>query len=221
MYKLVMSQIVGAIKAAHAGPTILVVSASFFLALSQFPVAGSLEIAVAILSGQLIVGWSNDVIDFPRDSQAGRRKKPLVSSLTSVKVLKRAIVVSLVATVLLSFLSPLGLQGTLLHMLGVLSAVAYNFKLKSTIFSPLPYIISFGAMPWVIFLAADEVPPLWIYLGFILFSTAFHFLNVLKDLQWDLDQGVLGLPQRLGRNKSVAVAAMLIVLGLMNVLLLS
>lgn len=221
MYKLVMSQIVGAIKAAHAGPTILVVSASFFLALSQFPVAGSLEIAVAILSGQLIVGWSNDVIDLPRDTEAGRGKKPLVSALISVEVLKRAIVVALVTTVLLSLTSPLGLQGTLLHMLGVLSAVAYNFKLKSTIFSPLPYIISFGAMPWVIFLAAGNTPPLWVYLGFILFSTAFHFLNVLKDLQWDLEQGVLGLPQRLGRTKSITVAAVLAALGAINLLVLS
>lgn len=216
-----MSQIVGAIKAAHAGPTILVVSASFCLALSQFPVAESLEIAVAILSGQLIVGWSNDVIDFPRDTEAGRKKKPLVSALISVEVLKKAIVVALVTTVLLSLTSPLALQGTLLHMLGVLSAVTYNFKLKSTIFSPLPYIVSFGGMPWVIFLAADKVPPLWIYLGFILFSTAFHFLNVLKDLQWDLEQGVLGLPQRLGRTKSITVAAVLAALGAINLLLLS
>lgn len=215
------TQIVGAIKAAHAGPTILVVSASFFLALSQFPVAASLEIALAILSGQLIVGWSNDIVDYHRDTEAERKKKPLVSGLISVQILKKAMFLALVATVLLSFSSPLGLQGTLLHMLGVLSAVAYNFKLKSTIFSPLPYIISFGAMPWVIFLAAGKIPPLWIYLGFILFSTAFHFLNVLKDLPWDLEQGVLGLPQRLGRTKSITVAAVLAALGAINLLLLS
>lgn len=215
-----ISQTVGAVKAAHAGPTLLVVTASFLVALSQFSIVGAFEIAVAILAGQLIVGWSNDVIDFPRDKAAGRIKKPLVTGAISVQILKRALVIAVVVTVLLSLLSPLGLQGTLLHMLGVLSALIYNVKLKSTILSPLPYVISFGSLPWVIFLAAGNTPPLWLYLGFILFTTAFHFLNVLKDLQWDLDQGVLGLPQRLGRSKSIAIAIVLASLGVINVLLL-
>lgn len=210
----------GAVKAAHAGPTLLVVTASFLVALSQFSLVGAFEIAVAILAGQLIVGWSNDVIDFPRDKAAGRSKKPLVTGVISVQILKRALVIAVVVTVLLSLLSPLGLQGTLLHMLGVLSALTYNVKLKSTVLSPLPYVISFGSLPWVIFLAAGNTPPLWLYLGFILFTTAFHFLNVLKDLQWDLDQGVLGLPQRLGRSKSIAIAIVLASLGVINVLLL-
>lgn len=215
-----ISQTVGAVKAAHAGPTLLVVTASFLVALSQFSLVGAFEIAVAILAGQLIVGWSNDVIDFPRDKAAGRSKKPLVTGVISVQILKRALVIAVVLTVLLSLLSPLGLQGTLLHMLGVLSALTYNVKLKSTVLSPLPYVISFGSLPWVIFLAAGNTPPLWLYLGFILFTTAFHFLNVLKDLQWDLDQGVLGLPQRLGRSKSIAIAIVLASLGVINVLLL-
>ena len=217
----ILSQIVGAVKAAHAGPTLLVVTASFLVALSQFSLVDAFEIAVAILAGQLIVGWSNDLIDFPRDKAAGRGKKPLVTGAISVQILKRALVIAVVVTVLLSFLSPLGLQGTLLHMLGVLSALMYNVKLKSTVLSPLPYVISFGSLPWVIFLAAGNTPPLWLYLGFILFTTAFHFLNVLKDLQWDLDQGVLGLPQRLGRSKSIAVAIVLVSLGLAGILFLS
>lgn len=216
----VSSQFIGAIKAAHAGPTLLVVTASFILSLTQFSATEAVEIAVAILAGQLIVGWSNDLVDLPRDKSAGRIKKPLVSGAISVGFLLRALIVALVMVVLLSFSSPLGLQGSLLHLLGVLSALMYNLKLKSTIFSPLPYALSFGAMPWVIFLAADAIPPLWLYLSFILFTTAFHFLNVLKDLQWDLDQGVLGMPQRLGRRKSIAVAILLASLGSINVLLL-
>jgi hypothetical protein len=55
------------------------------------------------------------------------------------------------------------------------------------------------------------------YLGFALFSTAFHFLNVLKDLQWDISQGILGAPQRLGRIGSIVVAAVLFMFGLLGI----
>jgi len=44
---------------------------------------------------------------------------------------------------------------------------------------------------------------------------AFHFFNVLKDFQWDVDQGVLGLPQRLGRNVSLIFSISLTVLAVM------
>jgi len=101
-----------------------------------------------------------------------------------------------------------------------LSATLYNLKLKSTIFSPLPYIISFGALPWAIFLAADSTPPLSTYLALALFTTSFHFLNVLIDLQWDLEQGVLGLPQRIGQTRSVITASILALAGFFVVLFL-
>jgi 4-hydroxybenzoate polyprenyltransferase len=55
---------------------------------------------------------------------------------------------------------------------------------------------------------------MWIFLGFILFSSAFHFLNVLKDLETDLSQNVMGLPQRLGRKASITIAGLLIVSGI-------
>jgi 4-hydroxybenzoate polyprenyltransferase len=56
-------------------------------------------------------------------------------------------------------------------------------------------------------------------LGFILISSAFHFLNVLKDLESDIAQGVLGLPQVLGRKKSIIIAILLAGLGILDVVL--
>jgi 4-hydroxybenzoate polyprenyltransferase len=217
--KSLISIAVGALKAAHFGPTLLVVSISFLIALSQFSAPEALQIAIAILAGQLVVGWSNDLIDFPLDREAKRIKKPLVSGSVNSKLLQRLIATALVATIILSYLSPLDLQGTLIHMLGILSATAYNFGLKATLFSPVPYLISFGALPWAIYLAAGESPPTWLALNFILFSIAFHFLNVLKDLQWDIDQGILGLPQILGRSKSIAIAIALAISGITNTLI--
>ena len=206
--------------ASHFGPTVLVVSISFCISISQFSLSESIRIALAIFAGQLVVGWSNEVIDYPLDRAAGRAKKPLVSGEIALENLRLLIPIALLAAGILSILSPLGLVGTALHLLGILSAMTYNLKLKATILSPLPYIFSFGLMPWAIFLAAGEKPPVWLYLALALFTTAFHFLNVIKDLQWDIDQGVRGLPQRIGKQPSIAIAALLAGCGVLVLLFL-
>lgn len=204
--------------ASHFGPTLLVVSISFAIAVSQFSILESLRIAVAIFFGQLVVGWSNEVIDLPLDKAANRVKKPLVAGQISLPLLQKLIPLALIVATLLSLLSPLGLVGTAVHLLGIFSATLYNVKLKSTIFSAIPYLISFGLLPWAIFLAADRNPPIWLYMALALFTAAFHFLNVLKDLQWDIDQGVLGLPQRFGKKWSIVTAAILALTAILTLL---
>jgi 4-hydroxybenzoate polyprenyltransferase len=210
----------GLLKAAHFGPTVIVVTVSYLLSLTQFSSFDSLRITIAIFAGQLVVGWSNDLIDFDLDNEAKRMHKPLVTGEVSSRQLVIALPIAATAAVLLSLLSPLGVKGSLIHILGLGSAVAYNAKLKSTIYSPIPYIISFGALPWAIYVAAGEKPPTWILLGFILFATAFHFLNVLKDLEWDIEQEVLGLPQRIGKRASITTAIVLVILAITQALLL-
>jgi len=201
------------LRACHFGPTVLVTTIAFFAASFEFSAFESIQICLAIFAGQLVVGWSNDVIDYPLDRAANRVKKPLVSGEISLQLLQRLIPIAMFSATIISFIGPLGLSGTLVHLLGLLSAMSYNLKLKSTIFSPLPYIISFGALPWAIFLAADSTPPLWLYLALALYTTSFHFLNVVKDLQWDVEQGVLGLPQRIGKTGSVITAFILALAG--------
>jgi len=209
--------LIGLIKASHFGPTVLVVTISFLLSLSQYSPIKSLEIACAILAGQCVVGWTNDLLDYPLDQSAGRKNKPLVAGDITQSFLKNSIFLALLAAVLLSLISPLGLKGSIIHLLGIAGATTYNFGLKRTLLSPVPYIISFGAMPWAVYVSNGKTPPVWLYLGFTTFATAFHFLNVLKDLSWDISQGVLGLPQRLGKNRSIAIATCLIVGGLFDV----
>jgi len=213
------SQIVGLLKASHFGPTVLVVGMTFALSLTQFSIGKSAEIALAILFGQLFVGWTNDFIDFPRDSAALRIKKPLVAGTITEKKLEISIYFALAGALTASLLSPLGVKGSLIHMLGLLSATTYNLKLKSTVFSVVPYIISFGALPWAVYVAAGSRPPSWLVLAFIMFTCAFHFLNVLKDLDADIEQDVLGLPQVLGRNKSIFVASVLGLSGILYVVI--
>ena len=199
------------LRAAHFGPTLIVTTITFVLALSQFSPIEALRVAIAIFAGQLVVGWSNDLIDAPLDIAAQRTKKPIVSKEINPEQLKKSILVALFVALILSLFSPLGLTGTLIHFLGILSATFYNLKLKSTILSPIPYIVSFGALPWAIYLPVRNQPPLWLFIDFMLIAVAFHFFNVLKDFQWDINQGVLGLPQCLGRNVSLFISISLVV----------
>jgi 4-hydroxybenzoate polyprenyltransferase len=219
MGPLLRSQIVGLLKASHFGPTVLVVAITYVLSRTQFSASDSLFIAFAILLGQFVVGWSNDLIDFPRDKAAMRVKKPLVAGTITEATLRTSIGVALLGALIVSLLSPLGISGTAIHFLGLLSATAYNLKLKSTLLSVVPYMVSFGALPWAIYIAAGTKPPMWMVLGFVLISSAFHFLNVLKDLELDVVQNVMGLPQVLGRKKSIVLAILLIGLGILDVVL--
>ena len=212
-------KIMGLLKASHFGPTLLVVSITYVLSLTQFSISDSIFIAFAILLGQFVVGWSNDLIDFPLDKAAFRVKKPLVAGTITEAVLRISIGIALLGALIISLLSPLGVGGSAIHFIGLLSATAYNLKLKSTLLSVLPYIVSFGALPWAIYLSAGSKPPTWIVLGFILFASAFHFLNVLKDMDVDVGQAVMGLPQVLGRKKSIAVALFLAGLGVLVIVL--
>ena len=212
-------KVMGLLKASHFGPTMLVVTITCILSLTQFSIRDSIFIAFAILLGQFVVGWSNDLIDFPRDKAAGRIKKPLVAGTITEEALRISLGIALPSALIVSLLSPLGVSGTAIHFIGLLSATAYNFKLKSTLLSVVPYIVSFGALPWAIYVAAGSTPPMWLVLAFVLFTSAFHFLNVIKDLEADIDQKVMGLPQVLGRKKSIAMAALLGVLGIIDVAL--
>ncbi len=208
-------KVVGLAKSTHFGPLLLVVTISFCLAISQLSFPKSFEIALAIFAGQCVVGWTNDLIDHPRDHAAGRIKKPLVHEAVTRKELQFGVAIALTAAILLSFLGPLGVKGGLLHMLGIGSATAYNFGIKATWFSPLPYAVSFGALPWAIYLAAGKHPPVWLYVDFILVSLAFHFLNVIKDLEWDGIQLVMGFPQRVGKLWNIVIAIVLVSLSIL------
>jgi len=217
MGRSIRSQAIGLLKASHFGPTVLVVTITFGVSLTQLPLQNSAEIALAIFFGQLVVGWTNDLVDFPRDKAASRLSKPLVAGTITVKALKLCLVLALLGALVISLRSPLGMHGTALHFLGLLSATTYNLKLKATIYSVLPYIISFSILPWAIYSAADTHPPAWLVWAFMLLASAFHFLNVLKDLDEDRTQEIMGLPQLLGRQKSISVALTLVLAGLIDV----
>lgn len=204
--------------AAHAGPTLAVTVLAGLLSLAQGlePTTAFVMVA-AVLTGQLSVGWSNDLVDRARDRAAGRRDKPLATGAASVAVVRTACGAAVLACVVLSL--ALGPAAGLVHLGCVASAWAYNLGLKATVWSWAPYAVSFGGLTAVVTLADGEAPPWWWPVGAALLGVGAHLLNVLPDLADDAATGVRGLPHRLGRRRIGPVAAVVLVLATVVVLL--
>lgn len=198
---------VGYLRAAHFPPAIAVTSLAILLSGSLFSLGDSLIIGVTVFSGQLIVGWSNDLIDAPKDRIQGRWKKPLASGELSESHLRSATYIDSPICIGLSLLGPLGIRGGSLHLIAVGFGVSYNFYFKNNFLSPIPYIFAFAALPSTPYVALGETPPLWIVICGGLFGIVAHFANVLKDLEDDRAIGILGLPQLVGTRVSIFIAA--------------
>jgi 4-hydroxybenzoate polyprenyltransferase len=170
-------------------------------------------VASAVLAGQLVVGWSNDAIDAPRDRAARRMDKPVSAGLVTARTLTVAAGLAAVGCVLLSV--RLGLAAASLHLVAVISAVAYNGGLKATRLSPVPYLVSFGLLPVVVTLAVADPgssggPPMAHVVAAALLGGAAHAGNTVGDTEADAATGVRGLPQRLGPQRSLMMMAGLV-----------
>jgi 4-hydroxybenzoate polyprenyltransferase len=116
-------------------------------------------------------------------------------------------------SIFVNIFGPLGFKGGLLYLLGVGCGIAYNFYFKFTLLSPLPYAVAFALLPSCIAISKDVTPPLWMWLGGALIGCAAHFINVIKDLDQDRQSNIKGLPQRVGKRGSVAIAVLLVALA--------
>lgn len=194
--------------ACHPVPTLAVTTVSVLLAIGVGLTAGRVVLlGAAVLTGQLSIGWSNDRIDAARDSYAARSDKPAASGRVPLAAVTAAAALALLATAVLSAL--LGPPAAMAALTLVAAGWLYNLGLKATVLSGLPYLIGFGALPAVPYLASPghPWPPWWVPVTGALLGFGAHFANVLPDLRDDAATGVRGLPQRLGPRAGVVVMA--------------
>jgi 4-hydroxybenzoate polyprenyltransferase len=170
-------------------------------------------VALAVLLGQLSIGWCNDAVDAPRDLAAGRRDKPVPAGLVTARQVAFAAGAALLACVVASL--ALGVAPGIVHLVTVASGWAYDLVLKPTPASPLPYAVAFGLLPAVATLAATPPhwPPAGVVAGAALLGTGAHFANTVGDAENDAATGVRGLPQRIGPTASLRVSAVLVALA--------
>ncbi|WP_169583689.1 MULTISPECIES: UbiA family prenyltransferase [Microbacterium] len=204
----------------HPGPTLVVsvLALTLGIAVGLEPWRIAL-LALAVFFGQLSVGISNDALDADRDRAVGRTDKPLARGDVSLTAAWVAASVTLVLALVLS--APLGWRMLAAHALFIGSALSYNTGLKSTPFSLVPFVVSFGIFPSLATLSAPEpsFAPAWAWVAGAALGTAVHLTNVLPDLDDDARTGVRGLPHRLGPRVSAVLAALAVLAGAVAVLL--
>jgi 4-hydroxybenzoate polyprenyltransferase len=203
-----MRTALGLLRACHPEPTIAVTAVAALLALATGRgLTGALAVAAAVLASQLAVGWCNDAVDAARDIRVGRPDKPIVAGVVSRRTVAIAAATAAVLTIPLALLSGFGAGSV--AVVGLTSGLLYNWPLKSTVASVLPYAVSFAALPAFVVLGVSR-PPWWLIAAGALLGAGAHFANVLPDLDDDARTGVRGLPHRMGAGTSVAVAGVLL-----------
>ncbi|MGI5271894.1 UbiA family prenyltransferase [Nonomuraea sp. CA-218870] len=191
--------IAGLARGCHPGPTVAVTALVTALAAAAGRGAGGcLLVGLAVLAGQLSIGWCNDAADAGRDAAAGRSDKPAVDGTITPRALWVAAAVALACCVPLSFAS--GPLAGAAHLTGVLAAWAYDLGVKATALSWAPYAVGFGVLPAFVTLGlpGEPWPAWWATAAAALLGVGAHLANVLPDLADDLATGVRGWPQRLG-----------------------
>ena len=209
-----MRKVRGLLKASHFIPSLIVSSIAFAFGVHYWWEGPAYVIAFTVFTGQLVVGWSNDLYDFADDQKHQRLNKPLVSGVVTEKYLRSWLIFMVPFSFVVNILGPLGFKGGLLYWLGIGCGVAYNFYFKFTFLSPLPFAVAFAILPSCIAISKDVTPPLWMWLGGALLGSAAHFVNVLKDLDQDRASEINGLPQIVGKKASITIAAVLGVIAL-------
>ncbi|MHC2998387.1 UbiA family prenyltransferase [Microbacterium sp. HJ5] len=204
----------------HPGPTVVVSVLALTLGLAVGLAPWRLALlTLAVFAGQLSVGISNDALDADRDRAVGRTDKPLARGDVSLRTAWAAASACLILALVLS--APLGWRMLAAHALFLGSAWAYNAGLKSSVFSIVPFLVSFGIFPSLATLSAPEpsFAPGWAWVAGAALGAAVHLTNVLPDLEDDARTGVRGLPHRLGPRVSAVTAAAAVLGGGIAVLL--
>lgn len=188
--------------ACHPLPTLaMTVALTVAALLSGRTGLGCALVAATILSGQLTVGWINDVVDRERDKQVGRTDKPVAMGWIDPGTVTFATAIAVLVVIPLSMAN--GTAAGIAHLLAVASAWTYNFWFKKSVLSWLPYAVSFGLLP--AFLSYGGVgggmhgapPTVAMTVLAALLGIGIHFLNTLPDLVQDNETGVRHLPLRI------------------------
>ncbi len=170
-------------------------------ALTGRPGVECLLVAATVLSGQLTIGWLDDLVDRDRDRQVGRRDKPIALGWVDPGTVSFAIACVVLLVIPLSIAN--GTYAGIAHLAAVASAWLYNFWFKRSVLSWLPYAVSFGLLPAFLSYGGlgggmHGAPPTIVMTALAaLLGIGVHFLNTLNDLVEDNQTGCRHLPLRI------------------------
>jgi len=167
----------------------------------------------ATASGQVAVGWTNEIVDARTDSESGRPDKAVALGRLNPRLLWILSLIALTLTLPLSLLAAGWIGGTA-HIVAVGSALAYNAKLSRTVWSWAPYALSFGLLPLFVLHSAST---LWPTASLVALASCVgiiaHLFNALPDIDLDRRASVGGLAVSLGTKRARILLALLMAAG--------
>jgi 4-hydroxybenzoate polyprenyltransferase len=192
----------------HPGPTVaMTATLGAAAALTGRGPRQCLLVAATVATGQVTVGWVNDLVDVGRDRRAGRLDKPVARGWVSPATVLTATGCAALLVVPLSLAN--GTASGAAHLAAVASAWSYNLLFKATPLSFVPYAVSFGLLPAFLSYGGlgrgrhGGAPTLTMTALAALLGVGIHVLNTLPDLAEDEANGVRHLPLRVAEQIGV------------------
>jgi 4-hydroxybenzoate polyprenyltransferase len=169
----------------------------------------AIRLAVAMVSLQVAIGATNDLIDAPRDK--GRKPgKPIPSGLVSPPEARTIAIVAAVAGLVLSLPSGPATTGVAALILAI--GLLYDLRLRGTAWSWLPFALGIPVLPLFAWLGGTgRLAGLFGILlpaGFAA-GAALAIANALVDVERDRSAGSSSVADRLGAAPAWAVHAVL------------
>ncbi len=158
-------------------------------------------VAAAVLTGQLLLGWVNDLVDRERDREAAREGKPIAEGRVDPGNVTFVVACAVLLVVPLSIAN--GTAAGLAH-LGFLAIAWFgNLALRRSRLSWLPWALSFALLPAFLAYGGSgggmhgSPPTIAMTVVAALLGIGVHFLRALPDLVGDNLTGMRHLPLRI------------------------
>jgi len=157
-----------------------------------------------VLCSQFAIGALNEYCDAESDARA-KPMKPIAAGLVPRAA---ALVIALAGVVITLILAAsFGPATVALAVLATAAGLVYDFPLKRTPLSWLPYVAGLPLLPLWAWAAAGHVPRAagWAYPIGVLLALSLHIANALPDDLDDRRAGTIGLVQLVGRHSSMVM----------------
>lgn len=200
-------RVVGLLRMTHFFPNLVVLTATLVLGIvasrGELELGTLLRVWLVVLCGHSTIGITNDYLDRHRDAIA-QPYKPLPSGLVGATFTRNFIIILMVIEAALAF--TLGSGATLLALVATASGLMYDFYLKDSYLSWVPYLLSFTSLPLFIWAGLDRFEPklLWLYPPALLLVIGLNLANSLPDIATDIEKHQSrGLGHLLGQQRAL------------------
>jgi len=220
-----LQKLLGVLRLTHLFPTtmVLVATVVFGFVASKGQVEWSIfgRVWLVVLCGHSAIGITNDYLDRQRDALA-QPYKPIPSGLVSPGFARWLLVGLLTVGIITAATLPV--PAALLALVCTGSGMLYDFYLKDSYLSWVPYLLSFSSFPLFVWAGLErfEADLLWLYPPALLLVIGINLANSLPDIDTDLrEHGSSGLGHLLGTHRALYVTWALFLAAPLLCLLLS